>query len=224
VTTGVPYVLYITIRRVPNFRQIEYGLPGSLWPSDATLNPTWCRHPSRSGYLDLRLRRELFGWTIRCPTCQALRIQSCNCGLPPQPPTPHDPWSGPHLRRPCRFLLAFLILSRLTVPTSFQYRDSRVISKLKEGSGDKFHVAVDTISEPNTQATTVRLLAENKPGKVIVILPASEEAQKIRKDVEVIGMCLFVPQNEANAEVALIAFASHFRPDRLWSGQPLLET
>lgn len=71
--------------------------------------------------------------------------------------------------------------------TSFQYHDPEVVGKLKEGSGDKIHLAVDTISEPATQATTVRVLAENKPGKVIVILSPAKEAQEIRKDVDVIG-------------------------------------
>lgn len=76
---------------------------------------------------------------------------------------------------------------RLNVFTAFQYRDPQVVDKLKKGTGDKIHVAVDTISEPDTQATTVRVLAENKPGKLIIVLAPSEEARNIRKDVEVTG-------------------------------------
>ena len=64
------------------------------------------------------------------------------------------------------------------------------MDKLKKGAGDKIHLAVDTISEPGTQATTVRVLAVNKPGKITVILPPSEEARKIRKDVDIIGTSL----------------------------------
>ena len=64
------------------------------------------------------------------------------------------------------------------------------MDKLKKGAGGKIYLAVDTISEPDTQAATVRVLAENKPGKIIVILRPSEEARNIRKDVEIIGMSL----------------------------------
>lgn len=60
------------------------------------------------------------------------------------------------------------------------------MDKLKEETGDEIHLAVDTISEPDTQATAVRVLAENKPGKVVVILRPSEEARNIRNDVEII--------------------------------------
>ena len=75
--------------------------------------------------------------------------------------------------------------------TPFQYRDPQVVDKLKKGAGDKIHLAVDTISEPDTQATTVRVLAENKPGKIIVILRPSDEARGIRKDVDII--CTSIP-------------------------------
>ena len=64
------------------------------------------------------------------------------------------------------------------------------MDKLKKGAGNKIHLAVDTISEPDTQATTVRVLAENKPGKIIVILRPSEEARNIRKDVDITGTSL----------------------------------
>jgi len=64
------------------------------------------------------------------------------------------------------------------------------VDKLKKGAGDKISLAVDTISETGTQATTVRVLAENKPGKIIVILRPSEEARSIRKDVDIIGTSL----------------------------------
>jgi len=82
------------------------------------------------------------------------------------------------------------ISAGLTLFTPFQYHDPQVVDKLKKGAREKIHFAVDTISEPNTQATTVRVLAENKPGKVIVILRPSEEARNIRKDVDIIGTSL----------------------------------
>lgn len=65
-----------------------------------------------------------------------------------------------------------------------------MVDKLRKGAGDKIHLAVDTISEPDTQAITVRVLAESKPGKIIVILRPSEEARKIRKDVDITGTSL----------------------------------
>ena len=64
------------------------------------------------------------------------------------------------------------------------------MDKLKKGAEGKIHLAVDTISEPETQAKTVRVLAEDEPGKVIVILRPSEVAREIRKDVKIIGTSL----------------------------------
>jgi len=78
------------------------------------------------------------------------------------------------------------LLATLGADLTFDYRDPQVVGKLKKETGDKIHIAVDTISETDTQATTVRVLAENKPGKVVVILPPSAEARAIRKDVDII--------------------------------------
>lgn len=83
------------------------------------------------------------------------------------------------------------LLTSLGADLVFDYRDPQVVEKIKKGTGDKIHVAVDTISEPDTQVTTVRVLAESKPGKVIVILPVIEGARNFRKDVEIIAT--FVP-------------------------------
>jgi len=77
-----------------------------------------------------------------------------------------------------------------TFMAPFQYHDPQVVDKLKKGAGDKINLAIDTISEPDTQATTVRVLAGNEPGRVVVILRPSEEARNIRKDVDIIGMSL----------------------------------
>lgn len=93
------------------------------------------------------------------------------------------------------------------------------MEKLKKGAGDKIHLAVDTISEPDTQATTVRVLAENKPGKVIVILSPSEEAKNIRKDVDVIRMSFLSPlEIRPMLKLAVIAPTRHLRSNRLRSG------
>jgi len=60
-----------------------------------------------------------------------------------------------------------------------------MIQKVKAATGDKIHIALDTISEKETQFTTLKALAEDVPGKLLVILPPVEGIRDVRKDVEV---------------------------------------
>jgi len=67
----------------------------------------------------------------------------------------------------------------------FDYRDPDMIQKLKAATSDKIHIALDTISEKETQFMTMKALAEDAPGKLLVILPPVEGISDVRKDVEV---------------------------------------
>ena len=60
-----------------------------------------------------------------------------------------------------------------------------MIQKVKAATGDKIHVALDTISGKETQFTTIKTLAEGAPGRLLVILPLVEGISDVRKDVEV---------------------------------------
>ena len=72
-----------------------------------------------------------------------------------------------------------------------QYRDSDTIQKVKSATSDKVHIAIDTISEKETQFTTIRALAESAPGRLLVILPPVEGIFDARKDVEVLCSSTF---------------------------------
>jgi len=82
-----------------------------------------------------------------------------------------------------RILLSFA-LQQLT-HAFLQYRDPDMIQKVKAATGDKIHIALDTISEKETQFTTIKALAEDVPGKLLVILPQVEGLSDVRKDVEI---------------------------------------
>ena len=60
-----------------------------------------------------------------------------------------------------------------------------MIQKVKAATGDKIHIALDTISEKETQFTTIKALTEGVPGRLLVILPLAEGISEVRKDVEV---------------------------------------
>jgi len=60
-----------------------------------------------------------------------------------------------------------------------------MIQKVKAATGDKIHIALDTISVKETQFTTIEALAEGVPGRLLVILPQAEGLSSIRTDVEI---------------------------------------
>ena len=60
-----------------------------------------------------------------------------------------------------------------------------MIQKVKAATGDTIHVAIDCISEKETQFTTIKALAEGVPGRFLVILPLVEGISDVRGDVEV---------------------------------------
>ena len=61
-----------------------------------------------------------------------------------------------------------------------------MVQKVKATTGDKIHVALDTISGEQTQFTAIKVLAEGVPGRLLVVLQAAEGISDVRKDVEVI--------------------------------------
>ena len=61
-----------------------------------------------------------------------------------------------------------------------------MIQKVKAATGDKIHVALDTISGEQTQFTSIKVLAEGVPGRLLIILQAAEGISDVRKEVEVI--------------------------------------
>jgi len=65
----------------------------------------------------------------------------------------------------------------------FDYRSSDVVSQIKEATGDELHFAFDTQSTEGTQSLTVKMLGPG-PGKLLLIGPPNEGAQKLRPDVE----------------------------------------
>jgi hypothetical protein len=71
--------------------------------------------------------------------------------------------------------------------------------------------------------TSVNVLEENKPGKVVVILPEQEEVRNLREDVEVTGASLFGPLRTRQMLTVLTTFVSHFRHDRVWVGHSFPE-
>jgi len=66
-----------------------------------------------------------------------------------------------------------------------------MIQKVKAATGDNIHIAIDTISEKETQFTAIKALAEGVPGRLLVILPLVEGITDVRKDVDVQFMIIF---------------------------------
>jgi len=60
-----------------------------------------------------------------------------------------------------------------------------MIQKVKAATGDSIRIAIDTISEKETQFTAIKALAEGVLGRLLVILLPVEGISDIRKNVEV---------------------------------------
>jgi len=68
-----------------------------------------------------------------------------------------------------------------------------MIQKVKAATGDNIHIAIDTVSEKETQFTAIKALAEGVPGRLLVILPPVEGISDVREDVEVGCSSMFSP-------------------------------
>jgi hypothetical protein len=60
-----------------------------------------------------------------------------------------------------------------------------MIKKVKGAAGNKIYHVLDTVAVGDTQFTSVKVLAEDKPGKVVTLLPLAEGVQDVRKDSQV---------------------------------------
>lgn len=66
----------------------------------------------------------------------------------------------------------------------FDYKDPSAVDKIKEATGNSIHAALDTISLEQSQNFTIKSFGPG-PGKIIVLLPPQEAAQKLRQDVKI---------------------------------------
>ena len=60
-----------------------------------------------------------------------------------------------------------------------------MIQKVKDVAGNKISHVLDAVASKDTQFASVKVLAEDKPGRVLVVLPHAEGVQDIRKDVQI---------------------------------------
>lgn len=71
----------------------------------------------------------------------------------------------------------------MSVP--LQYKDANVVQKVKDAAGNKISHVLDAVSGNDTQFSSVNILAEGKPGRVVIVLPYAEGVQDVRKDVKI---------------------------------------
>jgi len=96
----------------------------------------------------------------------------------------------------------------------FDYRDPDMVQKVKDVAGNKISYVLDTVAGNETQFASVKVLAEDKPGKVVIVLPHAEGIQDVRKDVQVTMINIFTSYGfgyaalgpDENARRALSAF------------------
>jgi len=63
-----------------------------------------------------------------------------------------------------------------------------MVQKVKDVAGNKISHVFDTISGSDTQPTCIKVLAEDKPGKVAIVLPHVDGVKDARKDVQVTSL------------------------------------
>ena len=60
-----------------------------------------------------------------------------------------------------------------------------MVQKVKDATGNKIFHVLDAVSGSDTQFTSVKILAEDKPGKLVLVQPHVEGIQDVRKDATV---------------------------------------
>jgi hypothetical protein len=60
-----------------------------------------------------------------------------------------------------------------------------VIQKVKDVAGNKISRVLDAVGGNDTQFASVKILAEDKPGRILVVQPLAEGIQDVRKDVSI---------------------------------------
>jgi len=76
-------------------------------------------------------------------------------------------------------------LKTLGADEVFDYKDPDMIQKVKNVAGNNITHVFDAISTSDTQFTAVKVLAEDKPGKVVLVSPHAEGVNDIRKEVQI---------------------------------------
>jgi hypothetical protein len=71
-----------------------------------------------------------------------------------------------------------------------------MVRKVKDTTGNKISHVLDTISGKDTQFTSVKVLAEDKPGKLVLVLPPADGIQGVRKDVLVTSVSTSLLSNQ----------------------------
>ena len=69
--------------------------------------------------------------------------------------------------------------------TLLQYRDPEMVQKVKDAAGNQISHVFDTVASKDTQLASIKILAEDKPGKILIVLPHAEGVQDVRKDVQI---------------------------------------
>ncbi|KAF9650154.1 GroES-like protein [Thelephora ganbajun] len=82
-------------------------------------------------------------------------------------------------------------LKALGADAVFDYKDPDVVQKVKDVAGNKISHVLDAISGNDTQFTSLKVLAEDKPGKLVTVLPHAEGIQDVRKDVQITMITIF---------------------------------
>jgi len=82
-------------------------------------------------------------------------------------------------------------LKGLGADAIYDYRDPEMVQKVKDAAGNKISHVLDTVASKDTQFASIKVLAEDKPGRVLIVLPHSEGIQDVRKDVHVAMINLF---------------------------------
>jgi len=78
----------------------------------------------------------------------------------------------------------FELCKSLGADAVFDYKDPDIVSKVKEVTKNSLHCGFDTICQLQTQTLSLKCFGPG-PGKLIVIQPPQEEAQKLREDVRI---------------------------------------
>ena len=60
-----------------------------------------------------------------------------------------------------------------------------MVQKVKDATGNKISHVLDAVSGSDTQFTSVKILAEEKPGKLVIVQPPVDGIHDARKDVQV---------------------------------------
>ena len=68
-----------------------------------------------------------------------------------------------------------------------------MVQKVRDATGNKISYVLDTIFGNDTQFISVKVMAEDKPGKLVTVLPQASGIQDFRKDVKVMSSSTLPP-------------------------------